>query len=331
MSIHRYAADWPARYAQCTPVPLDQVDIGGFLGKYIDQNIESVLVAMESELPAAFRASASGNELKSEWMRLAADSDVYKWLEGACYVFARTRDAKLKSSIDELVSLILACQRDDGYINTQVPPRERFDSAVNHDLYIAGHFFEAAVAHARATSQTELLQGACRWADFLISEYNNDNPYFSTVGRREHSEYELGFLRLYRETGNAEYLNFALILAKMTSVGPKVADIKAGDGDLHAVRVGYLLAGLADLYMETGGEELFRFLSDLWHELRETRSYVTGAVCSHGELISTEPFDLPHTQDHPDRTTGETCYSIAMVLFTWRMFSVFGDRELTVD
>ena len=323
-----FAADWPDNETRCRPVPLDKVIVGGFLGKYVNQNLDSLLFAFESALFDGFNAKASGNVPDSRSMRLAADSDVYKWLEGASYVLARTGDEELKKVVGNVVSLILTCQDDDGYINTQVPPGTRFDPKINHDLYVAGHFFEAAAAHARATGRKELLQAACRWADYLISEYEKGNSYYGTVGERQHSEYELGFLRLYREAGDPKFLDFTATLARMCKVGPKVIDVHAGAGALHAVRFGYLMSGLADLFMETGDESRYRHLSGIWRELVETRSYVTGAIGSHGETLSTEPFDLPHTRDNPDRTMGETCSSIAMILFSWRMFSITGKSEV---
>lgn len=127
-----------------------------------------------------------------------------------------------------------------------------------HDLYIAGHFFEAAAAHYRRTAEEHLLNAARRWADYLIEEYEKGNSYFKTAGLKEHSEYELGLLRLYRATKDRRYLDFSIALTReLCTVGPAVADIKAGGG-LHAVRVGYLLAGMADLYLDTGSEEMFR-------------------------------------------------------------------------
>jgi hypothetical protein len=55
--------------------------------------------------------------------------------------------------------------------------------------------------------------------------------------------------------------------------------------------------------------------------------YVTGAIGSHGESISLNPFDLPHTREHPDRIMGETCASVAMIMFTWRMHSIAGESR----
>ena len=330
----KLAADWPAREGSLVPVTAAadaarvEVAADGFLGGWIERNRASLLAALASDILLGFEARAAGKQPDDRNLRLAADSDLYKWLEGAAYVAARTGDRRIREALDRVADLIVQCQHDDGYLNTQVPPNARFDAAVNHDLYLAGHFFEAAVAHHRATGQSHLLAAACRWADYLWDEHESGNPYFATVGEREHSEYELGLLRLARATGNQRYLRFAAALARRCRVGTTVAAVHAGAGQLHAVRVGYLLAGYADLFLETGDRSFVEHLPALWNELVDTRMYPTGAVGSHGEIISTEPFDLPHTQDHPHRTMGETCAAIAMVMFSWRMHSILGTARV---
>lgn len=319
------AADWPGRHAKCRAVPLTEVKVRGYLGRRIDRNLASLLLGLKSPIPKGFEAAAAGTTQPT--YRLAADSDLYKWLEGACYVFTRTSDQELKKAIDRIAGLIVKCQHDDGYINTQVPPKKRWDPTVRHDLYIAGHFFEAAAAHYRATGERNLLDAACRWADYLINEYEKGNAYFKTAALKEHPVYELGLLRLYRATRERKYLDFSITLTKkLCKVGPKVVDVKAGGG-LHAVRVGYLLAGMAALYLETGNEEMLRHLPGLWDELVDTRMYVTGAIGSHGEHISKVPYDLPHTRSHPDRSMGETCASVAMIMFSWRMHAITGESR----
>ena len=320
-----FAADWPLRYAKSCPVPLTGAKAHGYLGRRIDRNTASILLALESPIPKGFEAAVDGTNPPA--YRLAADSDLYKWLEGACYVFAQTGNSAIKKELDRIIELILQVQQKDGYINTQAR-KERWDPDVKHDLYIAGHFFEAAVAHYRATGEQHLLDAARSWADYLISEYRKGNPYYETTALREHSEYELGLLRLYRATGDKKYLDFSITLTKaLCQVGPRVADVKAG-GELHAVRVGYLLAGMADLYLETGDQEMLQHLHGLWDELVNTRMYVTGAIGSHGEQISKEPYDLPQVgRDHPDRHMGETCASVAMIMFSWRMHAITGESR----
>jgi DUF1680 family protein len=319
-------ADWPAERAKCRPVPLRHVHATGFLGQRIDANLTSLLKGLDTPIPRGFEARVKGVELPPESSRLAADSDVYKWLEGASYVYARTANEDVREAINYIADQILACQQDDGYINTQVPPFDRFDKRVNHDLYIAGHFFEAAVAHHRATGENRLLEAACRWADYLIQEYEAGHPYFAVEPGEfpEHPEYELALLRLSREKEDKRYLDFAVALTKLSKLGPKVADVRAGRG-LHAVRTGYLLAGCADLYLETGGEEFYEYLPDLWNEIVRTRMYVTGGVGVQ-ERIPERPYFLPQSLDHhPDRDIAETCASVAMMMFAWRMHAITGE------
>ncbi|NND07245.1 MAG: hypothetical protein HKN87_12775 [Saprospiraceae bacterium] len=316
------AADWSKKMAKVQPVAINNIQVAGYLGKRIDRNLESLMLGLKSPIPKVFEAAAQGVEPPE--YRLAADSDLYKWLEGACYVFMRTGNEKLKKEIDRITDLIIEVQDEDGYINAQKNQKQRWDPKVKHDLYIAGHLYEAAVAHFRATKETRLLEAASRWADYQIREYDNKNEYFTTTALREHSEYELGLLRLYRATGKEDYLKFSQTLTKeLCSVeGPTIQQVKAGGGQ-HAVRVGYLLAGMADLYLESGRDDLIEHLEGLWDYINTTSTYATGAVGSHGENYSILPYDLPHERkDHDSRHLAETCASVAHILFTWRMHAI---------
>jgi len=57
------------------------------------------------------------------------DSDVAKWIEGACYLLQSSEQQELRSAIEELVEMIRGAQQADGYINihfTVVEPEKRF-------------------------------------------------------------------------------------------------------------------------------------------------------------------------------------------------------------
>ena len=316
------AGDWSENMAKVRPVPLTNTQVSGYLGKRIDRNLESLILGLQSPIPLGFESAVAG--IDPPKYRLAADSDLYKWLEGACYVFMRTGDEELKREIDRITDLIIEVQDEDGYINAQLNQKKRWDPKVKHDLYIAGHLYEAAVAHYRATNETHLLDAASKWADYQIREYYDDNNYYQTTALSEHSEYELGLLRLSRATGNKGYLEFSEILTKeLCEVkGPTISEVSAGGGQ-HAVRVGYLLAGMADLYLETGKKDLINFHEELWEYINNTSTYVTGAVGSHGENYSKVPYDLPHERtDHNSRHLAETCASVAHIMFTWRMHAI---------
>jgi len=121
--------------------------VAGFLGERVEANRASLLAGLDSPIPRRFQALSRGDTPGSETERLASDSDLYKWIEGASYALAYRPDGRLRAALDEMVTLVIGQQQPDGYLNTQVPPFERLDTRVNHDLYQAGHLCEAAVAH----------------------------------------------------------------------------------------------------------------------------------------------------------------------------------------
>lgn len=67
------------------------------------------------------------------------DSDIAKWLEGACYILQQEKDATIESAVHELVAMIKSAQQPDGYINihyTVVEPGKRFTNLRDfHELY----------------------------------------------------------------------------------------------------------------------------------------------------------------------------------------------------
>lgn len=316
---HPFAGDWPQRPGSRRPVSLGEVRVTGFLGERVEANRASLLAGLDSPIPRRFEALSRGETPGPETERLASDSDLYKWIEGASYALVYRPDERLSAALDRMVTLVIGQQQPDGYLNTQVPPFERLDTRVNHDLYQAGHLCEAAVAHWRATGERRLLEAACRLVDWFLARHREGHSYYDTVGEKEHPEVEIGLLRLARATGRQEYAEFAKAIIGMYGVAPRVADLRAGAGRLHAVRVGYLLEAVADLYLASGDGALWPTLSAVWDELATTRLYVTGGL-GQRERIPDRPWDLPQTyEENPDRDIAETCASVAMMMFSWRM------------
>ncbi|HNS05785.1 MAG TPA: glycoside hydrolase family 127 protein, partial [Candidatus Saccharicenans sp.] len=144
------------------------------------------------------------------------DSDVYKAIEAAAYTLMTNPDPKLKKQIDDLVDLIRQAQEPDGYLFTArtIDPenpapgagQERWSNLrVSHELYNLGHLYEAAVAYYQATGEKNLLDLATRSADLLVKTFGPDK-------RRAfpgHQEVEIGLVKLYRVTGQEDYLKLA--------------------------------------------------------------------------------------------------------------------------
>jgi hypothetical protein len=265
-----------------------------------------------------------------------SDSDIYKWLEAVAWELEHEPNPELRRLAEETTELVAAAQQEDGYINTfcQVkdPSWRWTDLAMGHELYCAGHLFQAAVAAARAIGDSTLLDVARRFADLIEREFQN-GPQTTTDG---HPVIELALVELFRQTGEQRYLRLADTLVSRRGHSSFVGAMFDLDyyqdavpvrqqGALvgHAVRALYLTAGAIDVFTETSEAALLEAMQQQWHDAVETKMYLTGGIGSrhYGEAIG-DPYELP-----PDRAYCETCAAIASVMWNWRMLLVTGESR----
>ncbi len=76
---------------------------------------------------------------------------------------------------------------------------------LSHELYNAGHLYEAAYAHYYATGKKNLLNIALKNADLVCSVFGPDKRHVAPG----HEIVEMGLVKLYRITGKPEYLQTA--------------------------------------------------------------------------------------------------------------------------
>ncbi|MHA1689017.1 MAG: glycoside hydrolase family 127 protein [Promethearchaeota archaeon] len=143
------------------------------------------------------------------------DSDLYKWLEGACYFLKLKKNENLERIVKEIVELIQKAQLKDGYINTFFSTKfieKRFTNfLLFHELYCAGHLFEAAVAHYETFRTPKLLKVAERFANLLVKLFLK-NKVVDTAG---HPEIELALMRLNEITGVKNYVKLVKYLIEL--------------------------------------------------------------------------------------------------------------------
>jgi len=272
------------------------------------------------------------------------DSDVYKALEAASYSLATHPDPALERRVDSFIARIAAAQMPDGYLNTwyQVnAPDQRFTNLRdNHEIYCAGHLFEAAVAHYRATGKRTLLDVATKFADLLDRTFGDADG--KRLGYCGHPEAELALVKLWKVTGERRYFDLARHMVENRGAKLFAREHKTPldqyDGPYwqddvpirlhseikgHAVRAAYLMAGVTDIVAETGDEGLRKMLGRVWRNTTEKRMYITGGIgpSAHNEGFTTD-YDLPNLTAYQ-----ETCASIALVLWNHRMGLLYGDAK----
>ena len=90
------------------------------------------------------------------------DSDLYKWLEGVAFSLRWHPDKDLEATADEAIAEAVSAQQPDGYLDTYYIINgldKRFTNLKdNHELYVAGHMIEAAVAYFEVTGKRVLLE-----------------------------------------------------------------------------------------------------------------------------------------------------------------------------
>ena len=83
------------------------------------------------------------------------------------------------------------------------------------------------------------------------------------------------------------------------------------------------LAGVADVYMETGDASLLKALERLWAEMVATKTYLTGGIgAHHSDEAFGDPYELPN-----ERSYCETCAAISSIMFSWRMLMITGEAK----
>jgi len=269
------------------------------------------------------------------------DSDVYKVIEGAAYALSLSRDAELEEYVDGVIAKIAAAQEDDGYLYTartamtpdRMPPggKERWsDIASGHELYCAGHLYEAAAAYYEATGKRVLLDVALKSAD-LISEVFGPGRRCDPPG---HQEIEIGLVKLYRLTGKEKYLNMAKFFLDQRGradghrlYGEYSQDhkpvVEQDQAVGHAVRAAYMYSGMADVAALTGDADYVKALGRIWENVVGKKLYVTGGIGARGGNEGFgEDYLLPNLSAYC-----ETCAAIANALWNHRMFLLHGDAK----
>ncbi|HLQ38353.1 MAG TPA: beta-L-arabinofuranosidase domain-containing protein, partial [Planctomycetota bacterium] len=227
------------------------------------------------------------------------DSDAYKAIEAIAFALAAGPDPELDQKCDAVIARIAASQQPDGYLDswyTVNAPDKRFTNLRdNHELYCAGHLFEAAAAHFRATGRKNLLDVATRYADLLCRTFG-DGPG-KRPGYCGHPEVELALVKLADVTGKNEYFELAAHFVRArgskffaTEHGDDVSlydgtywldhapicDLQAIAG--HAVRATYLMSGAVDTGARTHDEPLLQMTRRVWRNTMERNVFVTGGI-----------------------------------------------------
>jgi hypothetical protein len=260
------------------------------------------------------------------------DSDLYKWLEAASWTMQFDPSPALSEKIDQAITVIEEAQQPDGYLNTYFMFEREKDRWTNlrdlHELYCAGHLFEAAAAHTHVTRSQRLLKIALKLAEHIRKTFN-PQARFGTPG---HPEIELALVSLAEASGVAEYIQTAQFLLDQRGKGliggspyhqdhVPLCQMESFQG--HAVRAMYLCSGATDIFQYSGDLSLKIALERLWEHMVNAQLYVSGGIGSRyqGEAFGND-YELPN-----ERAYTETCAAIGNVMWNQRMLQIEGSAR----
>jgi DUF1680 family protein len=264
------------------------------------------------------------------------DAETYKWVEAAAFEVARNPDdSELRGWLDQAVDVILTAQEPSGYLHTwhQLHPDAAHFDGIDHggpdETYTGGHFLHAAVAHARSTGETRMTDAALRLARHLEAEYFSAD----SVAVSGHPGIEMALVELYRQTGEPDILDLADCIVRRRGHGwlgghrfgsshyqdyAPIEELPVLTG--HAVAGLYLMSGATDVAIETGDSDLLAALESIWERTVERRMHITGGIGSRGKNEDVgDDYEL-----NPDSAYCETCASIALVMWSWRLLVATG-------
>jgi DUF1680 family protein len=275
------------------------------------------------------------------------DTDVYKIIEGASNSLISEPNPELEVLLDSLIEIVATGQEEDGYlttwrtINPAQPPAswvkveegKRWESLfMSHELYNAGHLYEAACVHYRATGKRNFLNIAIKNADLMVRTFGDGEGKIQAVPG--HQIIETGLLNLYKVTGNHKYVDLAKYFldnrgkpVNRELFGPYSQDhipvVEQDEVVGHAVRAVYMYAAMTDIAALENDSAYNDAVQKLWHNMVEKKMYITGGIGARhdGEAFG-DNYELPNLTAY-----NETCAAIGDVYWNHRLHNQCGNVE----
>ena len=214
------------------------------------------------------------------------DTDVYKTIEGASYMLQSFPDKKLVNYIDSVLNIVGKAQEPDGYL-------------------------------------------ARRYADCVLREVGPNPGQVCVVPG--HQIAEMGLAKLYLATGDRRYLDeakFFLDYRGKTTIRNQYSQsdipvVEQREAWGHAVRAGYMYAGMADIAALTGDSAYIKAIDCIWDNIVSKKYYLTGGVGArhYGEAFGAD-YELPNLTAY-----NETCAASAQCYLNMRLFMLHGDSK----
>ena len=306
------------------PFDLEDIQFGGYLNDRLNANLTQRLLKIDETGILECYYNRPG---KQTWVGEYAG----KYLHAASRVWRSTKNAQLKTQMDRIVDILIACQNEDGYLGTYLPA----NYWTEWDVWAHKYNLLGLLSYYATTGYKPALEASIKMGDLLCRTFGEQMGQRSIIDMSPHmgmasTSVLEPMTYLYRYTGNKKYLDFCKYIIRSYDFknGPKIISTLTSIGkvdktaDAKAYEMMSNLTGVVKLYQLTGNESLLKAAETAWNDISTHKLYITGTA-SEGECFK-EDYILPAGND---AHMGEGCVTVTWLQFSQAMYDLTGEPK----
>jgi len=268
---------------------------------------------------------------------------VGKWLHAASLACGATGDPKLDAALRAVVAKLNAAQENNGYLGTYAP-KERYYAMIatgdptTWDIWTQRYAIHGLLSYCGLRDDPPAVRACEKAGDLLMQSVGPPTGDVTRFGTRSGLSAAVlleSIVMLYRQTGDARYLDFAKHIVHNIEQNPNLrimAAMRAGEdvtasGDGKAYQLMAVLLGYVELYRTTGEKEYLETAVTAWEKIRADHVNVAGGPWSYQVKKTTnQECFAPPQYFHPTNCV-ETCSTTTWIQLCLSLFNLTGEAR----
>jgi hypothetical protein len=268
---------------------------------------------------------------------------VGKWLHAASLAAGATGDPKLDEALRAVVAKLIAAQESDGYLGTYAPKDRFYNKAstgdpTTWDIWTERYAIYGLLSYCGSHNDPAALRTCEEAGDLLMKSVGPPSGDVTRFGTRHGLSSAVlleSIVMLYRQTGDARYLDFAKYIARNIERNPELriaAAMYAGEdvtvpGDGKAYQLMAVLLGYVELYRATGDKEYLETAVTAWEKILASHVNVAGGPWSYqAKKATNQECFAPPQYFHPTNCV-ETCSTTTWIQLSLSLFDLTGEAR----
>jgi DUF1680 family protein len=292
-----------------TPLHIDQVKIGGEIGRRIDITVKNNALVLDADKD--FLLPFKQRNRKGGYIGLG------KFIDSLVRFAAYTKNEKVLNLKKHIVYETIKTQEEDGYIGLFVPDRRMW---YLWDIHEMAYVVLGMTSDYKYFKEKSSLEAARTLADYIIGRWSVDpdrktndwiSVYVATTGLEE------AMLALYEQTGEKRYLDFCINHRKLPEWDTELIQGRWGNLEGHAYyHLCHCLAQLR-LYNIQPCPELISQSRKTFNFLVRQDGLLIPGLCGYQECW--------HSNQQGFFKLGETCATAYLIRWLDTMFQIEGE------